>query len=208
MNNKMNQVFLGFLITVLFIFVDTIFASTWFLRPTDGEYGTGDGTSYENAWNQMTYQEWLLYIEPGDTLYVCGLYVSNWIFIKKSGTPDNPITIRGDYYQEHGTVLAASSVYDSLWVKSDSLNNIWSQKWQLDEPFPTYLCFEKNDTSGVDGIVPLKRVNTNNFDLWESGSYFYDDLDSSIYYKPSGVNANDFCFLYQWICSNSGSRPT
>ncbi|MFQ5421032.1 MAG: hypothetical protein ACE5EY_11805, partial [Anaerolineae bacterium] len=99
-----------------------------------------------------------------------------------------------DYEQESGTILAASSVYDSLWVPIDSVNNIWTQTWELNEPFPTYLCFEKNDTSGVEGIVPLKRVFDINFSFWESGSFYYDEMDSLIYYKPSGSDANDYVF--------------
>lgn len=46
---------------------------TYYVRPRcDGGYGTGDGTSYENAWNGTDAVDWATVRAGEATLWVCG----------------------------------------------------------------------------------------------------------------------------------------
>jgi len=81
----------------------------WYVRPrTESGYGTGHGTSYENAWNGP---EGIVFgpdgVEAGDNLYICGVHIlkpdsKTWntdglVYIKESGfSNEYPITIRMD----------------------------------------------------------------------------------------------------------------
>ncbi|MDO8467398.1 MAG: hypothetical protein Q7S56_00405, partial [Nanoarchaeota archaeon] len=82
----------------------------WYVRPlaSNGLYGNGDGSSYDNAWNGLKNVLWGDNgVKAGDSLYVCGtnVYKTNSmnniadqanIVIGASGTSEKPITIRMD----------------------------------------------------------------------------------------------------------------
>lgn len=89
----------------MLVSVSASLASTFYVRPGQhATYGTGDGTSYNNAWNGITNIVWRgTGVLPGDTIYVCGTNIftlggANQYFnkgIANLGT--NGVTIRGDY---------------------------------------------------------------------------------------------------------------
>ena len=48
--------------------------SVFYVRPQrEGGYGSGDGTSYENAWNGFDAIDWTVVTAERATLVVCGL---------------------------------------------------------------------------------------------------------------------------------------
>lgn len=113
--------------------------ATYAPNPQPGVYGAQNGTSYENAWNGLVSIVWGENgVEPGDTLYLCGLhywarnisasYVTT--FITESGYSDaHPITIRMDYPADPGTLWG---VYQSTygltptWHGPDANGVYWS----------------------------------------------------------------------------------
>lgn len=72
---------------------------TWYVRPPGQSYGTGNGTSYANAWTSL---EKVSFgpsgVNAGDTLYVCGTHTASGtkIISIPSGTATARITIRMD----------------------------------------------------------------------------------------------------------------
>lgn len=94
-------------VLLVFIFVMISFISAdsdWHIRSKGGEYGTEDGTSYENAWDGLDKLNWDL-ISAGDTIHIYGMHPSpdidvaqhlnTQIVIGKSGTDKKRITIQG-----------------------------------------------------------------------------------------------------------------
>jgi len=105
------------------------FATTWYVRPAGGDYGSENGTSYANAWDGLNNVVWGVGgVVAGDTLYVCGLHlrihssgshVAGWM-IPVSGSAGNPITIRGDYAGDAGTVWGGAVYAHEAWVDEGS----------------------------------------------------------------------------------------
>lgn len=68
-------------------------AAIWYVKPT----GSGDGTSYGNAWGGM---DAISGLSPGDTLYLCGLFSDT----NQAALLTNSMTIRGDYPGDVGII--------------------------------------------------------------------------------------------------------
>ena len=110
--------------------------STWYVRPQGGSYGNEDGTSYANAWDGLQNIVWgEAGVEPGDTLYICGLHVHTVIdrdFIGTqadiypiSGADESArIIIRGDYPDDPGIVWGAYRISHESWTYRG--NGVWS----------------------------------------------------------------------------------
>jgi len=90
-------------------------ARDWFVRPTGGDYGSEDGTSYANAWDGLENVVWgETGVVGGDTLYVCGVHIypetpssslQTKVDITVSGNDENlRIIIRGDYPGDPGII--------------------------------------------------------------------------------------------------------
>ena len=84
--------------------------SAWFFRPRTaaGAIGTQNGSSYATAWTSSAAIEWSR-IQPGDTLFVCGLHDSgradgalNLTRTQGSGTAAAPVVIDGACEDEAG----------------------------------------------------------------------------------------------------------
>ena len=102
-------------------------ASDWFVRPAGGNYGSEDGSSYQNAWDGLTNVLWGPGgVEAGDNLYVCGLHLRiredegflAWkdITPTANGVEGSPIVIRGDYVGDPGVIWGAAIMDHSDWV--------------------------------------------------------------------------------------------
>jgi hypothetical protein len=87
--------------------------TVWYVRPKGGTYGAENGTSYDDAWDGLPAVVWGgSGIQPGDTLYVCGLHthtMASWatngaLLTPISGTADARVTIRGNYPGDPGTI--------------------------------------------------------------------------------------------------------
>ena len=111
-------------------------ANAWFVRPAGGNYGTENGTSYENAWDGLLNVVWGPGgVEAGDTLYVCGLHVHDVTnrgniatqadITPVSGTSESArVTIRGDYPGDQGIVWGAYRMSYDTWT--DEGDGVWS----------------------------------------------------------------------------------
>jgi len=110
------------------ILANRVFSNAWYVRPAGGSYGLENGTSYQNAWDGLVNVKWGTGgVQPGDTLYICGLHV--WIMTDRlhnfdsqadigpliSGTSQNRVMIRGDYPGDMGTVWASYRISYSAW---------------------------------------------------------------------------------------------
>ena len=100
---------------ILFTFSTFVSADTWFVRPTSANnYGLGDGTSYENAWNGFSEINWSI-LGGGDTLYVSGVFDKDLI-VESGGSLEQDLVIRGDYSTKKGSLVNA----DILWKTNNN----------------------------------------------------------------------------------------
>jgi len=111
-------------------------ARDWYVRPAGGNYGSENGSSYENAWDGLLNVVWGPGgVEPGDSLYVCGLHVhdmTDWGYVATqaeinpiSGTDENNrVTIRGDCPNDNGIVWNAYKFSYKPWVNEGG--GVWS----------------------------------------------------------------------------------
>lgn len=130
-------------------------AATWYVRPeaAAGAYGSENGTSYANAFNGLTIGDrssgglkWgSSGIKAGDTVYICG---NHWLNISRgsdsffhgrielavNGTASTPITFRGDYPQNAGTVwgYGRNTTLSDSWSGPDA-NGVYSIDRDLGE---------------------------------------------------------------------------
>ena len=78
MKTKLYTVIIVTLSLVWLILSANAAASDWFVRPAGGNYGSEDGSSYQDAWDGLLNVVWgngAGEVGPGDNLYVCGLHV-------------------------------------------------------------------------------------------------------------------------------------
>jgi len=139
-------------------------ASEWFVRPAGGNYGTEDGTSYQDAWDGLKSVVWGAGgVQPGDNLYVCGLHLwpetppnqvsRNW-YIGISGTGENSrITIRGDYTEDQGIIWGVQTLSGNLHKWTHEGNNVYST---ISENYYTFFFEDVTATSWT----LLTRVNS------------------------------------------------
>jgi hypothetical protein len=78
--------------------------SSYWTRPLGTTYGTGDGSSYDNAWSGFDEIDWGV-MKAGDTLYVCGIH-TELLTIGTSGDASHQLNIRFDYETEAGAIDA------------------------------------------------------------------------------------------------------
>jgi parallel beta-helix repeat protein len=119
---------------IVFLMPVWVWGATWYVRPVSGEYGAEDGTSYEAAYDGFSNISWAA-ISAGDTLYVCGAHVGQQLYVSKSGTSGNPITIRGDYPGDPGSITSIDELVETgtgnQWnaagaTWTDNGSNIWT----------------------------------------------------------------------------------
>ena len=90
----------------LFLFANSVWAATWYVRPASGEYGAEDGTSYDTAFDGFADVIWgVSGVNAGDTLCVYGTFVGATesdvsgitLRVDQSGTDSSTlVTVDGD----------------------------------------------------------------------------------------------------------------
>lgn len=101
---KLSIIFI--IITALIFFcVEMVLADDYFLRPKGSTYGSGAGTSYENAWSGLGNVKWDQ-LGAGDTLYVCGTITGEYFNIASNGSSGSYLVIDGGYSSDPGVVDA------------------------------------------------------------------------------------------------------
>ncbi|MDD5232375.1 MAG: right-handed parallel beta-helix repeat-containing protein [Syntrophales bacterium] len=92
------QVFLAIML------VSVCSARDWYVRPAGSGYGSGDGTSYANAWSGFSRIVWGANgVTAGDVLYVCGTHGEK-LTVGASGASGAKIAIRGNYSGDPGVI--------------------------------------------------------------------------------------------------------
>lgn len=202
---------------LLFLVPSLCFANDWFVRPSAGSYGKGNGTSYCDAWSGFSKINWKQ-IRPGDNLYVCDTHIGKGMSIGASGADDRPITIRGDYPDHPGIILGASAVFTGSWELHDSTYNVWKRSFSAPSTYSDWHAFARRMTADpIDGIVRLNNVGNRetggtgektDFASWKPGTYFYQKDGSTLYYKPIKGSANDHIYYagYRPSCIASTNR--
>ncbi len=98
-------------------------ARDWFVRPSGSSYGSGDGTTFSNAWSGFSSINWTG-IAAGDTLYVAGTFYEK-LSVGKSGASGSLITVRGNYPGYPGVIDVSSgdavSLHGLVYVALDGL---------------------------------------------------------------------------------------
>jgi Right handed beta helix region len=126
-SRNFNIIFLG-LIIQLFIAMSSVMAESFYVRPTQlGGYGTGDGLSYNNAFNGLNSlgTRWgggTGLIGAGDTLWVIGTHVGETLYIQASGNDSNSfVRIRGDFnLSDLATIDGNSYVSSALRIEGQN----------------------------------------------------------------------------------------
>jgi hypothetical protein len=106
------------------------YRTSYFVRPSGGDYGTEDGTSYENAWDGIGHIDWSK-LGPGTTLYLCGTHTGAYFeiqthgnsvsdFVIDGGYPGDPGVLDANYTQSH-TIRCSGRLY--VTIKNITLKN-------------------------------------------------------------------------------------
>ena len=202
------QIIIGFLLLTLFCLPIVAGAQTYYVRPQAeaGTYGAEDGSSYENAWNGLNAVQWAKPKEvgkvgPGDTLYVCGLYLHETDDVTPIGgestdpvsgsEENNRVVIRGDCPEEQGIIWGGyinnDPAYD--WEVENASQNIYKQKianrpdedWYFEDVNSTHwTVLDKVDSIAEVGNNPGSQYSPD----YDFGSYLY--LQCSDSGDPSG----------------------
>ena len=207
---KFVLLFFSFLISV-----SSGYGADHFVRPSGGDYGTGDGGSYENAWNGFGNIKWDE-IMPGDNLYICDTHVGSGLTIGRSGEDGLPVTIRGDCQGDPGIIIGASAVFTDGWELHDANHNIWKRSFSATSDYSDWQAFEKSKGApSVEAIVRLNNVGNKetagtgelaDFLRWKPGSYYREG--DTLYYRPTSGSANDHIYYagYSKPCIFSSNR--
>ena len=151
-HNVVNILTLGL---ILLILSTNAAASDWFVRPTGGNYGSENGSSYHNAWDGLNTVIWGPGgVVAGDTLYVCGLFLigettagpTDMTIGASGGGESTRIMIRGDASSidagyEDGIIWGSSIATGEYNVWSDEGNNVYSTELQYSISYG-YFIFE------------------------------------------------------------------
>jgi hypothetical protein len=158
----------------------------WFVRPQGGDYGSEDGSSYENAWDGLLEVVWGAGgVQPGDTLWVCGLHLHDITerndYARRqipliSGTNDETrITIRGDYAEDYGVIWGAGRLVYEDWVSEG--NNVWSIVLNANAASGIWI-FQDIGITTKESHTALDRAATYSDVETTPGSYYSTDYKS------------------------------
>jgi hypothetical protein len=156
-----------------------VLARDFYFRPhAGGPYGTGDGTSYENAWHIDDSAsggiDWHKF-KPGDVLYVCGMHDNG--YRDRRLKPASGTTIDGDCPGDQGTIFGSGRTISDF-----------------GEPdrFGIYrIPLGGNTEEQVieDKSLRLQKAGRPPDEEWENGSFYHDYRKRILYYKPSSEPA-------------------
>nr|NIM03587.1 hypothetical protein [bacterium]NIN92818.1 hypothetical protein [bacterium]NIO18773.1 hypothetical protein [bacterium]NIO73854.1 hypothetical protein [bacterium] len=190
MKTKLHIVIIVALSLVWLILSADAAAKDWFVRPAGGNYGTEDGTSYENAWDGLKSVVWGPGgIEAGDTLYICGTFSQNsealveLLGVRADGTAGQPITIRGDYPGDPGFLIGAYNVTTGWTDNGDGTY------WRTDT---SVVCAGAVEGT-LDGTEELLAKKWSQAQVAATdGSFWLDTDNDKLWYNPHGDTTKTF----------------
>lgn len=114
MKNKFKIISLFFLIILILLNIGLNAQKNYHVRPNGENYGTGDGSDWDNAFGGFDAINWEI-IKPGDALYMAGgLYSGERLYIETSGTEGNPISVKRATVSDHGSDSGWQGNFDAL----------------------------------------------------------------------------------------------
>jgi hypothetical protein len=150
-------------------------AADWYWRPAGTTHGSGDGSSYADAWNSTARIDWNR-MADGDTLYVCGTHDSGGADDRSLGAARSNIIISGycdnGSTHDHGTVVAASARISS-WTSGPDSAGVWTYSMVAQGP-PVYAMNENRERVYASPAPLSFSTPCNRF----------HDTGSAISYKP------------------------
>jgi parallel beta-helix repeat protein len=194
------------LLLALFLLASVLAAADWYVRPAGGNYGLENGTSYANAWDGLLNVKWGAGgVQPGDTLWVCGLHVyemtnpaniAEQANIKPtSGTSESArVTIRGDYPGDAGIIWGAYKISYNSWTQQTSPN---SSVWAIYTDGACYQdWFFADITAGswtvLDKVTSVADCQTAN------NSFYYDSANKDLYVNHNGADPTGHIYCNRW----------
>ena len=191
MKTKLHIVIIVALSLVWLILSADAAASDWFVRPAGGNYGSEDGSSYQDAWDGLLNVVWGPGgVEAGDTLWVCGLHDAGYrdrsINVGASGTADNPIIIRGDFPGNPGTIFSCGMKLTSGWEGPDEFG-VYSR------PYGGSTGSQAFEDMSLRLTKPGRLPDSD----WLPSSFYQAGAGETLYYKPSSGTASGHIFYTQ-----------
>lgn len=161
------------------VYISPSTITTLYVRPAGTTYGSGDGSSYENALSGFSAIVWGS-VAPGTRIIICGTHAET-LSVNTSGTEELPIVIQAEYPGVSGIIDCANLLVRCFYVHNRQYINIEG----LVSKNATESCFE---TSGFSSnIVYYNCVgDTSGNQAWQS-----TDTASATYYDISGFNCVD-----------------
>lgn len=177
---------LVFSILLFLCLVSSGFAETFYVRPLAGEYGSEDGSDYDNAFDGFGDISWgggAGNVGAADTLYVCGVHYEtndDNLTVGASGTSGNVITIRGDCSGDNGLIITGANHWGSSgWTAADCSGAYYRSGGVGDT-------FGEVDTSSL-AINPLSDAGvpatTGNCGSWSNGKFHVSG--GILYFQPT-----------------------
>jgi hypothetical protein len=129
----------------------------YYVRPAGATYGTGDGTSYENAWSGFSAVNQLLLSAPYRTLYICGEHREFFQITR------NALKIRGDYATDSGWINGQN-------IRSSGLNVNGRSNVTVTWLKVTHHTVQNITAGNDDGTGSYYNFRTFNCDVSNSGN--------------------------------------
>lgn len=193
--------------------------SSWFVRPAGGNYGNENGTSYENAWSGLHNVVWgESGVEPGDTLYICGLHVLDvtypagiqrqGILTISSGLGDEEssrITIRGDYQDNINNINDPGIVWGAYKMNYSSWQDEGGGIWSINLPGGSYIdwFFQDIGSPSNASFIVLNKASSIDDLRSHPGSHYSENYSNKLYVKctdgenPTGrIYGNRYGYSY------------
>jgi len=181
----------------------------WYVRPMIGEYGVEDGASYETAFDGLDKVIWSS-IQPGDTLYVCGTFMSTTeveegrLIVQASGTEDNPILVRGDCPGDSGIIVGAYQYAAANWTDNGDDTFYYDENPGF-EPWK-YSAYSEAWEGTPGGIEYNLEPKTSQTEVVATdGSFWNDNTIHRYWYNPHGSFPRDVYHRYKGCIINGGN---
>lgn len=162
--------------------ISTSTVNSWYVRPSSGNYGVEDGTSYSTAWSGFSAIVWSS-IQPGDTLYVAGTHTES-LNVAASGVSGSPIII-SSYTSDPGIIDSQDTRTNGLLINNYNYITLIGLK-SIDA---VDSCFKLAGTSSYIDTYNLEASGSGdqgiqNYDtvsnIYHYNAYCHDNFDDGI----------------------------
>jgi parallel beta-helix repeat protein len=207
------------LILLLLLLSSPAWAADWYVRPSSGEYGDEDGTSYAKAFDGFSDITWGGGgVSAGDTLYICGTHDSTLTLTDKHGTSGSRITITGNCPGDPGSIDLASAAnngivgtyYDYITIEDLTVSNGLSHGVAAGDGCNN-LIFNRvvSHSNGDNGFVLYNYDNNPIHDITLNSCIAYSNASAGFSIGPFAYNFTfNNCRSYQNAQTNAAHGYT